>query len=222
MEKRLNFFQGIFRFYPHQWIMTGIAGLVEGLSPLPIAIAAVAIYLAVQMRIEGQVTVIKIALIAGMVLICVIIQLQSSQIPNPIKLILTDISRWTYVLGAVGCFLFACYALWFSSKMPGNQKPDREAKFALKVKHDKVFVRLTGIVSVFILGALATLLGFSFQEQLSIPTMQYIITLLEQEPPAVGLILAYSLSFILPTIASVVILQSVFTRGQRKQDSLSV
>ena len=95
--------------------------------------------------------------------------MQSSQIPNPIKLILADMSRWTYVLGAVGCFLFACYALWFSSKTPGNQQPDGEAKFASKGVRDKVFVRLAGIVTVFILGALATLLGFSFKEQLSIP-----------------------------------------------------
>ena len=163
----------------------------------------------------------SLMLIAGMILICVIFQLQSSPIPNPIKLILNDMSRWAYVLGAVGCILFACYALWFSLKTHGNQKRDREALLASIGIPGIVLIRLTGIVTVFILGALATFLGFCFQEQLSIPTMQYIITVLEQKPPAFVLISAYSLFFILPTAVSVFILHSVFIRVQRKQDSLS-
>jgi hypothetical protein len=221
LEKRINFFKGIFRFYPHKWIMTGIAGLAEGLSPLPIAIAAIIIFLAVQMRIEGRVYAIKISLLAGMNLICVIIQLQHSQIPNSINLILNNMSRWAYVLGAAGCFLFACYAMWFSSRTDGNQKPGGEAMLVSTDITGKVLIRLSGVVAVFLLGALTTLLGFSFQGQLSIPTMQYIITVLELKPPAAGLILAYSLFFILPTATIVFILNWVFTRGQRKQDTLS-
>jgi len=216
LEKRHKLFSLILHLQPSGWIMAGVAGLLDGLSPLILALASLIIYLTFQKPLERQPCATGAAFLASTFLTCLGIQLQLFQISRHINTILVSLSPWAYALGAVGCFVLAVYNLRALRNMHPSLDHDRESPVPPMKTTQKGWKPVLWSTIAFISGALVTFLGFSLQDQISLPSMNFISTLLEQRSSAIALTWLYSLLFILPTTGSMIIGFSWLTAAWRK------
>lgn len=211
LEKREKMLSLILQFYPNRWLMSGAAGILDGLSPLLFALA-IWVILRYQKFRKDYFCAVGIILLASIILTGFTIQLHFFQFNQLTYNLLIHISRWGYVFGAGWCLLSAILFLRSSICIHNGQGNVEKGTSTSTQSKGIIWKPLLRLALIFLVGVGITLLRFSFQEQLNLSTMSYISTLLSQNSPDLGQSLIYCLLFTSPTLACLITLYPVIMK----------